>query len=818
MLFGASMEVPLRPNCKIEEPVPSGWQNKLVRLSRMNWDEIRTRVGQEFHKRSELALYRIGRQPAIKLDESPSREPKFFFPRNGAAERAQLLRTHMPAMALEILHHADDIRRHHFRLLGYDDLDYGAEIDWHLDRVHGKRAPMDTWFKIRFLDFAAVGDHKVTWELNRHQHLITLAKAWLLSHDEKYVREIVAQWRSWTKVNPYPIGINWGSSLEAAFRSLSWIWVDQLIAGAPGHAEFHAELLPAIALHGRYIDRYLSTYFSPNTHLLGEAVALCFIGTLYPQIAASSRWQRNGWKILLQEAQRQVRPDGVYFEQSLHYHVYALDFFLYARMLAAKNGLEIPSGYDSTLGKMLGVVRALAQAGPPEGFGDDDGGRVFDPRRNHTENMSDPLAIGSLLFGKEHFSSACLTEESIWLFGQQAIDILPQALSISAPISSAFPDGGIYVLADSAPFPRQIVVDAGPQGIGHSGHGHADALSVSLTMDGRRWLVDAGSGVYISADPADRNAFRQTGAHNTLRVDELDQAQPDGPFSWTAIPEIRTENSTEGKTFTYFSGSHNGYARLADPVTHSRQVVSINGGPTLIRDIALGREDHELELFWHFAPDLEIRKVSEHSFVVSDPNKAGTGRPALDLICPDESTWTIENTRGLISPVYGKYESAPLLRVHTSTRLPAETATLLQTRTYAHAVRYDYRLASMRQAAVQVYEWVETDANHGFCFALDKRPWNFGPWFSDAEFLYCRIAGEKLAHLIVVGGTYVAWQGRELLRAPGPSRFFEWRKQDDLLHSEPDEFSTSPLFYELTGRSKLQSDPSNISSTYAEKP
>ena len=76
-----------------------------------------------------------------------------------------------------------------------------------------------------------MGDHKVTWELNRHQHLVTLAKARLLSGDEKYTRELMAQWRSWIKANPYPLGINWGSTLEVAFRSLSWIWVDQLLAG-----------------------------------------------------------------------------------------------------------------------------------------------------------------------------------------------------------------------------------------------------------------------------------------------------------------------------------------------------------------------------------------------------------------------------------------------------------------------------------------------------------------------------------------------------------------------------------------------------------
>src|SRR5208282_5337405 len=115
-----------------------------------------------------------------------------LFSASQGSERAELLRKHLPDEAAQILREADEICRHRFRLLGYENLDYGAEIDWHLDRVHGKRAPLDPWFRIPFLEFAAVGDHKIIWELNRHQHLVTLAKAWLLTRDQKYVGELTA--------------------------------------------------------------------------------------------------------------------------------------------------------------------------------------------------------------------------------------------------------------------------------------------------------------------------------------------------------------------------------------------------------------------------------------------------------------------------------------------------------------------------------------------------------------------------------------------------------------------------------------------------
>ena len=550
-------------------------------------------------------------------------------------------------------------------------------------------------------------------------------------------------------------------------------------------------------------------------------VALFFLGTLYPQMPGAARWKESGWQIVLHEAGRQVRPDGVYFEQSLYYHVYAVDFFLYARLLAARNGMEIPPAYDAVLGRMLDVVAALAQAGPAEGFGDDDGGRLWNPRRNRTEQMTDPLALGAVMYSRE-LSAARLTEEAIWLFGNQAVEKLLRAHSSTqaspAARSLSFPDGGLYVLADSQPYAQAMVVDAGPQGVGRSGHGHADALSLRLTMDGRRWLVDAGSGVYISKDPANRNMFRGTGAHNTLRVDGVDQAVADEPFSWTHIPTAHAENWTAGKSFAYFVGSHNGYARLADPVVHRRHVLKIAGGVWLVRDVVLGQTEHELEIRWHFAPDLEVRAAGLGRVEVSRTGPA-SGESAMSLIVPEETVWQtgMEVNRTLLSPAYGAFQPAPLVRCHARVLLPVETATALVPR--RGAIRQEgeplieTRLASMTQAAVQVYELDCHDESHGFFFALGEQAWSFGPWSSDAQVLYCRIEKEKLAHLVVIGGTYVGWQRQPLLKAAGPSAFFDWRKQDAVMNAAPGEFSVTSLFEELTGGSPSSSADLNHDSS-----
>src|SRR5208337_697747 len=133
------------------------------------------------------------------------------------------------------------------------------------------------------------------------------------------------------------------------------------------------------------------------------------------------------------------------------------------------------------------------------------------------------------------------------------------------------------------------------------------------------------------------------------------------------------------------------------------------------------------------------------------------------------------------------------------------------------------RLASMAQATLQVYELDYHDESHGFLFALGDQAWSFGPWSSDARVLYCCIENDKLVHLIVIGGTRVAWQEQPLLQTAATSGFFEWRKQDEVMNSVPGGFSLTALFEDMTGGSRSSSpdlsdrSSSQGSSPYAEK-
>jgi hypothetical protein len=232
----------------------------------------------------------------------------------------------------ELIRLAEEIVAHQFPLLGYT-VATGGEIAWRRDYLRGIESPLGYFRRIPFLDLTRAGDHKITWELNRHQHMVVLAQAWRLSGREEFVIEIRAQLESWVAQNPYGSGINWASALEAGFRALSWIWTYHLAGEALG-AETRAHLREGLYQHGRHVERNLSVYFSPNTHLLGEALALFAIGRAFPELTCAAQWRQCGARRMEGQIEAQVRPDGTHFEQSTYYHVYSLDMFLFYAVLA----------------------------------------------------------------------------------------------------------------------------------------------------------------------------------------------------------------------------------------------------------------------------------------------------------------------------------------------------------------------------------------------------------------------------------------------------------------------------------------------------
>ncbi|MEO8370738.1 MAG: alginate lyase family protein [Candidatus Solibacter sp.] len=524
--------------------------------------------------------------------------------------------------ALEVERIAEEILRHRFPILGVT-IDTGPEIDWRRDYLHGITTGTPYFRRSPYLDFSRAGDHKVIWEFNRHQHLVLLAQAFLLSGRRAYLDEVFRQLESWLDANPFLRGINWASALEVAFRALSWCWLWHMAGGEMSEG-LRARFLTALERHGRYLELNLSVYFSPNTHLLGEAVVLHALGVLFPAFARARHWVREGGRIVEQELRRQVRADGTHFEQSAYYHVYALDFLLLYRVLAGPGG-----DYDERVKAMAEYLDGLlGVSGILPLIGDDDGGRLFHPYGERVRFGLATMATCGVLFNRPDWlrGTEFLQEQAAWWLGAE---VLRRPAATPGPRGSRlFADAGTAIMAKRD---VQLVVKAGPFGEGSGGHSHSDALSLTARLGNREILIDPGTFTYI-ADPAERNRFRGSAAHNTVRVDERDQAIPAGPFRWSEKPVVRVDRWAVGAESDYLDATC-----VYGGLTHRRRVLFLKPSRVVILDSVDGPEGERLvEQFWHLDSPADAARLSFSAPAISNEgwrSRALCSREPATVLC-----------------------------------------------------------------------------------------------------------------------------------------------------------------------------------------
>jgi hypothetical protein len=606
-----------------------------------------------------------------------------FFP-GAVSPDVRRLAEGMPGHREAVVGAAEAALSGRFDLLGYSGLSFGDALDWHLDPISGRRAPLVHWSRVDFLDPAAVGDSKVTWELSRHQWLVGLGQAYRLTGDERYADGALRAFEHWLRANPPGIGINWASSLEASFRIISWCWTLALLrnAEALSPARFEAAL-QSIWIHAAHVERHLSLYFSPNTHLTGEALGLFYAGVLFPELRPAARWRATGARVLVAESRRQVHPDGVHFELSTCYQRYMIETYLHFLVLARRNAVSVPADVEERTRLMTDFLVVMRR---PDGtipqIGDGDGGSLMPLTRRGPEDLRGVFATAAALWGRPDHAWAAggAAPEALWILGEPGLEALhavepsPPAL----PASRVFPDAGYVVMRSGwDEEAHQLVFDAGPMGCPlTAAHGHADLLSIQCAAFGETFLVDPGTGIYANEDGW-RSFFRGTGAHSTVTVDNEGQARPLGPFVWDRRPRARLLSWRSAFHLEVADAEHDAYRRLFDPVGHRRRVLFVERSFWVVIDDLHGAAPHGVEVRFQFAPLPTVRE--DEGWIRARGRHRGllvralAARP-LSIRIAEGGTAPRE---GWFSSAYGRREPAPMAIYAVSGSLPLRIATLV---------------------------------------------------------------------------------------------------------------------------------------------
>ena len=584
---------------------------KLKKLKDASLDELRVRAAQRvaaFTERrgwSSLGKLPTDREFEALVSSNGKFEAKFFPSFKSPQETVEAFRSRWPNTAQRLVEKADRICEGKFDLLGLKNLSFGNPIDWQFEPTTNKRIPLVHWSKLDYLDAGVTGDKKIIWELNRHQYFATLGQAYWLTGDERYARRFAEHLEAWMEANPPKLGINWASSLEVAFRSMSWLWAFHFFKSSPSLTpELLKRARKFLYLSARHLESYLSTYFSPNTHLTGEALGLFFLGTMLPEFHDAVRWQKLGRQILIEQLPVHVKKDGVYFEQSSYYHRYTADFYLHFLLLSRANNLDVPSEVENYLLLLLDHLMYITR---PDGttplFGDDDGGRLAMLDVRAANDFRGTLGVAAAVFdrGDYKFVAGDAAEELLWLTGAEGLNSF-DAIAATEPTetSKGFPDGGYFVMRDGwSTAANYMLFDCGPHGALNCGHAHADALAFDLAVNGRTTLVDPGTYTYTGSKQL-RDWFRSSQAHNTVTLDGQSSSLPNDAFSWLTIARCSLRNWITNHQFDFVSGEHDGYARLEHPATLTRSILFIKENYWIVRDTIISANEHSADVRFHF--------------------------------------------------------------------------------------------------------------------------------------------------------------------------------------------------------------------------
>jgi len=578
---------------------------------------------------------------------------KLFFSYKEKAKYVKFIKNFYKKSIGKTIVDADKICNNTFNLLGSGNKNLGKNINWRQDFKSGYTWPLDFYTKIK-IDLSKKADIKVPWELSRFQFSTTLGKAYWYTNNKKYLEKWKELVLDWIKKNPVEYGPNWSCTMDVAIRAVNWI-IGYFFFEDDLDENFKIEFYKNLYLHGLFIRDNLEWLPIRSNHYISDIVGLIYTGLFFNE----KKWVNFGINELKKEMQAQVLADGIDHETSISYHRLVTELFLSATVLLMKNGKFLPNWFVKKLEKMINFVLYYTK---PNGLapliGDNDNGRLYIFAYNDINDHRYLLSVGSVLFKNKLFKkySNNFNEEAFWILGFNGYNKFEKIRKTEVEITSkGFDEGGLYIIRDSKNY---IIIHCGKIGSnGLGSHNHNDQLSFELNVNKKDIIIDPGTYTYTS-DPENRNLFRSTEMHNTIRIDKKEQNRfyPDILFYMENNTKTKLIQFKEKGNETVFRGEHFGYKRLKDSVIHQRYVI-FNKKEIKIEDNLKGKGNHFVELFFHLAKNIKIRKLSNEIKIDN-----------VSITIP--KNFNVKIINNFISKYYGVKEKANVIVFYKNVKLP----------------------------------------------------------------------------------------------------------------------------------------------------
>lgn len=464
-------------------------------------------------------------------------------------------------------------------------------------------------------------DIRAVWEPARLQHLMMLlhhlSSGCEKSQKTKVKEYVKSRLLEWITTNPFPYGPHYISVMECGLRIPLFISALQLLDNLSN--KDRQIIIHTIYQHGWLIRKRLSLYSSLGNHTIAECVGLVFAGGLLQKDRQGREWLEIGISLLEQESQHQILDDGGPMEQSFSYHRFVLDLYWLSIQFLTENGFHDCTQMKKRVIRGETFLQTIQQA---------------DESLPMIGDSDDGYALGSGISPVRNIQPLLKRQKTF----------------------NTFPNSGYSVFRGDKGL--RTIFDHGPLGMEPlNNHGHADGLSIFMSVQDVDFLIDPGTFQY-NGDQNLRHYFKGTSAHNTICIDHHDQANQLTGFVWDRSYLVDWKHDITSEGYHRITASHNGYAQQRIPVIHTRTIVfNPSRDDVTIEDTFAGRGHYEYALYFHLHPSVKLSRQGQQIQLVRKKN-----RLTIDI-----NTDIINILHGEQNPIAGWYSPAYGKKIATTT-------------------------------------------------------------------------------------------------------------------------------------------------------
>lgn len=581
----------------------------------------------------------------------------------------------------------NDLNKHHFpaffetkneRLLHIDsplDLHFDPTVnifgikfhpakikDWNIDVSSNKRFPQQ-YSRLINMRNGHYGSAKHVWELNRMLFLPQLALEYRKYKRSETLNLIVNLLTSWIEQNPYLVGINWYSNIEVNIRLINWVltWdilsIDELVETDHKLKEFVSKKwVPCIYSHCIFSFENPSLHSSANNHLISEYAGL-FIANCKWSFPESDKWLYYAQTGLEKEILLQHSENGVNKEETAKYIQFITDFLLLCLVFGKKCGNILSSSFTIRFYKILKYIHDLLDIGGGiPNYGDEDNGRVFilDAREDLNLYYS-ILKSGVILFNDPSILPVrrTLDQKNRLLFGKRGESIFNSFPDRVIPSTSkAYLNEGHFIFRHQCN-KEEVYFHFDAAALGYlsiAAHGHSDALSFVLHLNGQPYLTDPGTYCYHTHSDW-RKYFLSTKAHNTISINDENQATYIGPTLWLNHYKTKVIDFSLSDKYDFVVAEHNGYQK--HEVIHRRKAEFYKDSSQFVITDEVenrGGKTIKIEMPFHIHPRVD-QELCENKLTLKS-----CGNKTVTLHLDAKLSWNVY--KGETQPILGWFSNS----------------------------------------------------------------------------------------------------------------------------------------------------------------